>query len=292
MKKFILLVTLLTFAITLVACNEEPEEEETETTAIPVEIDEVVQTDFTETRTFVGRMVPSDQMPVVPEMAGEVDELLVEQGDTVEEGDVLAEIVHPQYGRQELEAPMDGQIEQLNMVEGRAITTENPAAVVVAIDPLNLTFNVPASELSKFSVDDEIDFTVSQLSEEGTATVTSIPSSAGETGTFTIEAEIDNENHSILSGVTAQVLLNVVVEENVLTVPTEAVVEREGGTVVYKVDGEQAAEVPVEVINMQSANTAIEAAEDTSLEEGDSVVVRGQLTLSDGQKISIQEEGQ
>lgn len=289
-KLLILIVAMLT--VVLAACNDEPEEEETETVATPVEVEEVVQSDFTETRTFIARTMPSDQMPVISQIAGEVDELFVEQGDTVEEGDVLAEIVNPQYGRQELEAPMDGQIQELNMVEGRAVTNEEPAAVVVAIDPLNLNFNVPASEVNNFSEDDELEFTVSQLEKEGTATVTSVADSAGETGTFEIQAEIDNEDQEILAGVSAQVLLEKIVAENSLTVPTEAVVERGEERVVFVAKDGKAIQVPVEVIGMQSQITAVRATEEDSLEEGDQVVVRGQLTLSDDQEISINEEGE
>ncbi|SEQ76666.1 efflux RND transporter periplasmic adaptor subunit [Piscibacillus halophilus] len=289
-KLLILIVAMLT--VVLAACNDEPEEEETETVATPVEVEEVVQSDFTETRTFTARTMPSDQMPVIAQAAGEVDELFVEQGDTVEEGDVLAEIVNPQYGRQELEAPMDGQIQELNMVEGRAVTNEEPAAVVVAIDPLNLNFNVPASEVNNFSEDDELEFTVSQLEKEGTATVTSVADSAGETGTFEIQAEIDNEDQEILAGVSAQVLLEKIVAENALTVPTEAVVERGEERVVFVAKDGKAIQVPVEVIGMQSQITAVRATEEDSLEEGDQVVVRGQLTLSDDQEISINEEGE
>lgn len=291
MKKSLVLIIAMLSAI-LVACNDEPEEEEAETVATPVEVAEVTQSNFTETRTFVARTMPSDQMPVVSEIAGEVDELHVEQGDVVEEGDVLAEIVHPQYGRRDLEAPMDGQIQQLNMAEGRMVTNEEPAAIVVTIDPLNLTFNVPASEVQNFSKDDEVNFTVSQLDQEGTATITTVADSAGETGTFEIQAEIENEDQDILSGVSAQVLLEKVVAENALIVPTEAVVERGEERVVFVAKDDQAVRIPVEVIAMQSKETAIKPVEDNTLEEGDQVVVRGQLTLSDDQEISINEEAE
>ncbi|MGP4072288.1 efflux RND transporter periplasmic adaptor subunit [Piscibacillus sp. B03] len=291
MKKFLVLIIAI-LSVVLVACNDEPEEEETETVATPVEVAEVTQSDFTETRTFVARTMPSDQMPVVSEIAGEVDELHVEQGDVVEEGDVLAEIVHPQYGRRDLEAPMDGQIQQLNMAEGRMVTNEEPAAIVVTIDPLNLTFNVPASEVQNFSKDDEVNFTVSQLDQEGTATITTVADSAVETGTFEIQAEIENEDQDILSGVSAQVLLEKMVAENALIVPTEAVVERGEERVVFVAKDDKAVRIPVEVIAMQSKETAIKPVEDNTLEEGDQVVIRGQLTLSDDQEISINEEAE
>ncbi|MFD2637651.1 efflux RND transporter periplasmic adaptor subunit [Piscibacillus salipiscarius] len=291
MKRTMILMLIAIISL-LVACNDEPEEEETEAVATPVEVDKVTQDDFSETRTFAARTMPSDQMPVVSQIAGEVDELHVELGDTVEEGDVLAEIVNPQYGRRDLEAPMDGQIQKLNMAEGRMVTSENPAAVVAAIDPLNLTFNVPAGEVKNFSDDDEIKFMISQLEKEGKATITNVAETAGETGTFEVQAEIDNIKQNILAGVSAEVLLEKIIAENVLIVPTEAVVDRGEDRVVFVAKEGKATQVAVEVIGMQSKQTAVKPKEEGALSEGDQIVVRGQLTLSDGQDISINEEAE
>lgn len=43
---------------------------------------------------------------------------------------------------------------------------------------------------------------------------------------------------------------------------------------------------------MQSKQTAVKPKEEGALSEGDQIVVRGQLTLSDGQDISINEEAE
>mgnify|MGYP001183569897 FL=1 len=290
MKKRIALVFLSTLLI-LAACNETDEQVEETDTEIPVEVSDIYKDDFTAERTYIARTMPSDMMPVILPSPGEVDELYVERGDTVEEGEVIAEIITPQQVRLEIEAPMDGVVQQLNLVEERMAANEEPAAMIVNIDPLTLSFNVPASEVDKFSVDDELTFEASANDESGTATITYVANSAGETGMYAIEAELENPSQNLLAGMTVQVFYEEVLAEDVLIVPTEAIVERGGEAFVYIVENGEAKAIDVEVIVMQTDETAIEV-ENDALDENSQLVTRGQLMITDGQKVRLVGEGQ
>ncbi|PKR77772.1 hypothetical protein CEY16_07525 [Halalkalibacillus sediminis] len=295
MKKKLWLLSLISLAMILTACNgdsSDNEEEQVETET-PVEVSQVEVRDFTTTKSFTGRTMPSDQSPVIAQAPGEVEELFVEKGESVSEGDVLAEISSPQRGVYELEAGMDGIIQELNMREGRGVTSEEPAAMIISIDPLSMAFSVTARDANKFSVDDEVEFSISQLDYEGTATVTHVPATAGENGMFNIEAEAElPEDSEVTAGVTAQFYLEEVVEADAMVVPTEAVVDRGGERYVFKLEDGEAVRVPMEIASMQSSETAISLTEEDTLSEGDEVIVRGQLTLSDGQQVRIVEEAE
>ncbi|WP_027965243.1 efflux RND transporter periplasmic adaptor subunit [Halalkalibacillus halophilus] len=291
MKKW--MIILLIAAMTLLAaCNDdgESEDEETQETEAPVEVTELEVRDFTTEKSFRARTMPSDEMPVIAEAPGEVDLLNVEQGDRVEEGDVLAEISSPQAGTYELEADMNGMIQQLNMNEGRAITNEEPAAIIVSDDPLEVSFSVSATDREKMSVDDEVLVTISQLDTETEAIITYVAGSAGENGLFDIEAEIEQQDETIPVGVTAQVYLEEVVEADAFIVPTEAIVERGTERAIFTVVEGEAVRVEIEVVSMQSEESAITFAGDEELSEGDPIVIRGQLTMSDGQPVRVMEE--
>jgi len=290
MKKRIALLLLATLLI-LSACNETSEDVEETDTEIPVEVQTIYVDDFTMERTYIARTMPSDMMPVILPSPGEVDELFVERGSTVEEGDVIAEIITPQQVRLEIEAPMDGIIQELNLAEDRMASNEEAAAIIVNIDPLTLTFNVPASEVDKFSVDDEITFESSANDESGKATITYVANTAGETGMYAIEAELNNANHNLLAGMTLQVFYEDVLAEDVLIVPTEAVVERGGESFLYIIENGEAKAVEVDVIVMQTAETAIET-ENDALDENSQIVTKGQLMITDGQKVRLVGEGQ
>ncbi len=289
MFKRLLISTLLLAALFLAACNgdsSEDESEEEEAIDVPVQVEKVAQKDFTRDHTYIGRTTPSDQMPVVPQGAGEVEELFVEAGDTVEEGDVLAEISSPQFGTIELESPMDGMVQQLNMTVDRPVSTEDPAAVIIAEDPVLITFSITAEDTNLIQKDDEVNFTASAADQEGTAVITHVSPTAGENGMFTVEAEI-NDVEDFPIGITAQIQLQETVEENALVVPTGAIINEGNQNFVYIATDNQAKQVEVEILSMQSEETAVQPVEADGLSAGDELITQGQNALSDGQPIRI-----
>ncbi|MFA9457630.1 efflux RND transporter periplasmic adaptor subunit [Halalkalibacter sp. AB-rgal2] len=79
------------FVLFLAACGSDVETEaEPEETAVAVE--EVIQGDIVGENRFIGQVQAGGQQVVMPKVAGEVVEVLVEKGDQVEEGDVLARL--------------------------------------------------------------------------------------------------------------------------------------------------------------------------------------------------------
>ncbi|GAA0468460.1 efflux RND transporter periplasmic adaptor subunit [Alkalibacillus silvisoli] len=285
-KKFLIMMVVSLFVLT--ACNGETEDEEVETVT-SVETEEVTVDDFSVTKNFTARSMPNDQAPVMAEAAGEVEEVFVSRGDEVEEGDVIVEYTS-QYGLMEIESPIDGLVQELDAKEGRMVTTEEPQAVIIGADPLVFHFQLTATNRELISVADEVDFEISQANEEGEAEITYIASTAGENGLFDIEAEVEQPDDAIPSGLTAQIKIDDVIETDTFIVPTEAIVERGADQFIYLVEDEQATRIDVDVISMQSAYTAIESKEEDMLQEGDAVITRGQLTIDDGQTVRIVEE--
>lgn len=217
MFKRIFMTLILMTALVLAACSDDSNEDENneeEAADIPVEVAKTAEKDFTKEHTYIARTTPSDQMPVIPQGAGEVTELHVEAGESVEEGDVLAKIKSPQYGTIELESPMDGQVQNLNMKEDRPVSTEDPAAVIIAEDSVLLNFSITASDREFIAKDDEINYSMSAVDDEGKATVNSVSATAEENGLFAVEAEIDiTEKDNFPIGTTAQVQLEEMVQK-------------------------------------------------------------------------------
>nr|WP_289039142.1 DUF2118 domain-containing protein [uncultured Allobacillus sp.] len=290
MFKRIFITLILMTALILAACNDDSNEEEDneEAVDIPVEVAKTAEKDFTKEHTYIARTTPSDQMPVVPQGAGEVKELHVEEGDTVEEGDVLAEIKSRQYGTIELESPMDGMVQNLNMKVDRPVSTEDPAAMIIAEDSVLLNFSIVASDREFIAKDDEINYSMSAIDQEGKATVNKVAATAGEAGLFAVEAEIDtSEIDNFPIGTSAQVRLEEMIQKNALVVPTAAIVNEGEGQMLFKVVDNQAVVVDVELISMQSEETAVKPVIEGDLSAGDQVVITGQTAISDGEKVRI-----
>ncbi|WP_411954055.1 HlyD family efflux transporter periplasmic adaptor subunit [Alkalibacillus sp. S2W] len=288
MKKWMIMLVVAALMVLAACSGESQDEEENVETETPVETVAVKQENFTETRSFSARIMLNDQSPVMAQAAGEVEEVMAERGETVEEDDVLLEY-QTQRGLLELVAPMDGLLTNFNYAEGDMLTTEEPAGMVIDRDPMVFQFQVTQSNRDLFSEGDTVTYDVSQADATGEAEITYVASSTSDNGMFNVEAEADQPDDTIPSGLTGQIQLDHVVAENALIVPTEAVIERSGQSFVFIMEDGQAKEVNVSIIQKQSAETAIEV-EDEQLAADDAVISSGHLTIEDGSNVRVVEE--
>lgn len=271
----------------LSACSDDANNNENETnkaSAIAVETVQAELGDLVIEKTVYGRTMPSDVTPVIVPMVGEVDELKVENGDKVKKDDVIAKL-KTQMGIQDLKATKDGEITQLDVKKGDVVTEENPLAIIVNLDKVEVNFSVTDSVRSLFKKDAKLDAVVNE--KDFKAEVTSIGKMPDDTGLYPIKATVENKDDFILPGMT--VLITVLedrIKESII-LPTEAIVEETEGSFIYLVEDDHVVKKEVEIKATQSDQTAIEG----EVEEGDQVVINGQLTLSDGSKVNVVKEG-
>ncbi len=280
--KRILFMLILVMGV-LVACSEDDKEEKETERVTPVELGEVTQGNLTMDRTFYGRTTPNQTTPIVPTVAGKLEELEVENGDQVEEGDRLALVTSPQ-GNIAIDAPMDGTITGLQTQEGGLVSNQEPFASIVDLEQLTVQLQVPDVQLDLFEEGNPVHVTLKAAEkEEHEATIEYVASTANEAGLFPIDLSFDNATTHYNAGVTAIVSLEETVVENALLIPTAALVEADDETFVYTVNDNTAKKVAITVQATQSDLTAVKA----ELNKGDKVITSGQLTLADGSKISI-----
>ncbi|MGN8646380.1 efflux RND transporter periplasmic adaptor subunit [Gracilibacillus sp. HCP3S3_G5_1] len=284
-----LLFLLMIVIITLVACSADNSEEqdEQEERVTPVETGEVTKGDLVMERNFYGRTTPNQTIPVIPPVAGEIDELEVENGDSVEEDDTIATVSSPQ-GNIKVTAPTDGVITQLEAKEGSMVSNQDPLAMIIDLEQLTVQLQVPDVQLDLFEKGKEVTLLLQSAEEEThEAEIEYVADSANEAGLFPIDLSFDNETTHYKAGVIATVVLEDTVIEDSLLIPTAALVEENDETYVYVVDEDKAKKVEVSVQATQSELTAIKAED---LSEGDQVITSGQLTLEDESKINVIEE--
>lgn len=282
MKKMLLSMAAILIALFLAACNENEEENETEKeeSVISVEVAEATEGDLTAEHTVNGRTEPNRTTPVMVETPGEIDALEVENGDMVEEDDLIATIDTP-MGQQNVRAGKEGQITNLNVSEGDMASNEEPLAVIADLDTLKITAGVTAKTRSLFEKEDTITVTIEGTEKVGE--IMSVGNMPDDTGLYPIEASVDNEDDDYLPGMIAVLSVSETVRENTILVPTEAVMEESGETYVYIVEGDEAIRRTVTVQETQSEETALEG----DIEAGDQVVTSGQLTLTDGAQVNV-----
>ncbi|SDB80877.1 Multidrug efflux pump subunit AcrA (membrane-fusion protein) [Pelagirhabdus alkalitolerans] len=286
MKKVVSL--LIVMMMVLIACNDDngSEEQVEEDQTVAVEAEQVEEGDLTINQSFYGRTEPVSVTPVMAPAVGEVDEVHVSVGDSVEEDDVLITMISMENGMEvELTADEDGRIADLELEEGDITSTEEPAMLIVDLAELDMTVEVTALRSELFEVDDEFDVTISDDDEVQTATVENVSVLPGETGMYEVSLSIDNEADWKV-GVVARIDVAEETLTDALLIPTQALNEDDEGYFVYRIEDDVAERVDVEAELIQSDYTAI----DGDVEVDEWVVTSGQLTLDDGDSVEFQEE--
>lgn len=284
MKKIHMLLAACLLLV-LAACGaEDAQQEEEEERIATVDVAEVVKDDLTIERTLIGRIAPNSSAPIMLEMPGEVSELEVKNGDTVGENDRIATISTP-AGSQTIRAPQDGVIASLQGSEGDFVSNEEPFVVVADMTPPAVDLSVTEYIAELLEADETVTVTIHD--EEYEATVESIDPMPDETALYPVTLTLDEEeteDQEIVPGAVAEIVIPEERLEDVLLVPSEAIVAEADEHFVYIIDDDIAVKRAVTVKESQSEQTAIESDE---VEAGDQVVTAGQLTLSDGAQVNI-----
>lgn len=283
MKRF-MFVLMFSLLVVMAACsNDDTTNVEQEERVVAVETAEVKEEDFILERVLYGRAIPNQITPIILPLAGELTELDVSNGETVEEGDRIA-VFSTAQGNTTVTAPADGKITGLQASEGDMVSNEEPFATVADTDVMIVEFAVTA-ELQQILTKDET-YTVEVANEEFPATVTQIDFTPDESGLYPVQGTVKNEENIILPGMVARITIPEQVIEDTLLVPTQAVVHENDEDFIYVVTNDKAEKRTITVLETGSDTSAIEG----EIEAGEEVVITGQLTLSDGDQVDVKEE--
>ncbi|MFD1172452.1 efflux RND transporter periplasmic adaptor subunit [Oceanobacillus picturae] len=281
MKRWMIGITAVLLIGILAACNQDEDtNQEEEKRVIPVETQEAKNDNLVIERSLYGRAAASSTSPIMLQAAGEVDSLEVENGEMVEEDDLIATISTP-AGNQNIRASRDGEVTQLRAAEGDMVSPEEPFAVIADLDELKLNFTVTSDVVGLLKTGDT--HQVEAADKEYEAEISSVDSMPGENGLYPVQATLNNEEKDLLPGVIASMKIPEETISDAIIVPTEAVNEENEESFVFLVKDNKAERVVVTVLETQSENTAIEG----DVSEGDQVIVSGHLGLTDGDQVSV-----
>ena len=120
------------------------------------------------------------------------------------------------------------------------------------------------------------------------ATVTVIsPTIDRSTRTLRVKAALDNREGLLRPGLFARADLGLSTREGVALIPSEAVLQRVDGSVVFVLEeGRRVRRRVVAIASFHEGNIAVEK----GLDEGDEIIVRGQVGLVDGQAVRVLSE--
>jgi RND family efflux transporter MFP subunit len=186
-------------------------------------------------------------------------------------------------------APFDGLVVERKVSLGEYVRMGEPLVEVVSLHPIEVEFRVAEVDSSFVRLGQTVDVTVAPYPErrfQATVTVIS-PTIDPGTRTLRVKAALDNEEGLLRPGLFARADLGLSTREDVALIPSEAVLQRVDGSVVFLLeDGKRVRRRKIEIASFQEGNVAIEE----GLAEGDEIVVRGQVDLIDGQSVRVQPE--
>lgn len=283
MTKNVLKIMAICLIGLLVACSNNNTDEDKTESIIPVETITAQEDEIVVNRTLSGRTAPNRTTPVMVEVPGEIEELNVENGDKVEEDEVLATLKTP-AGNQDITAPKSGEVAELELDEEDVATDSDPFAVIIDMEKLKINYDVTSNVRSLMEKDMILDTVVDDETYE--TTITSIGSIPGETGLYPVEGVVENVDDQLIPGLVVKTSVPEKRIKDTIVVPTEAIIEESDGAFVYLVEDNVAVKTEITIKESQSDVTAIEG----DVKVDDEVVINGQLTLSDGREVEVVEE--
>ena len=294
-KKIVTAVTCVAFAsLLLTGCGKK--EEVKEETVFAVQAVKAVSGNMDDYLEFGGDVASVNEVNVMPDVAGKIVRINVSVGQTVEKNQILAYVdaSRPGYDYSEspVKAPIAGRITAISPSIGTQVSQATPVAKISNTEELEIKVNVAERFVSRIKLNQNAVLTFDAYpGEQFEAHVSEVsPILDTTTRTMQIKIRITQRDNKIKVGMYARVKLITDTYKSVVIVPSAAVVKRNEKTIAFVVASEKTEEsaatvklVPVTVGHVVDDKSEITA----GIEAGDTVVTKGQTSLSDGDKVNI-----
>jgi len=283
---------LVSMVLCMGGCQKKEEVKTQELQAIPVKVAKVELKDISRALDYVGNIKAKDEAVVYPKVSGKIIEKIKEDGSFVEKGDIIAYIDRDETGlkfeKAPIESPLQGIVGRVYVAIGSSVTPETPIALVVSMDKVKITLNIPEKYIPEIFLNQKAEIFVDAYPDKrfiGNVTKIS-PVLDIDTRSAPIEITIDNNGHFLKSGMFARAHLILKENKNVPVVIKEAIIGKAPYTYLYLVKNNKAILKKVELGIRQNEYFEVR----DGLKEGDLVVIMGQQRLKDGVEVRIEEE--
>lgn len=284
-KKLIILLVLLVLIIPIVsACStNDTEEVKKEDKNIAIEVEKLKKDTISNQITLSGRITPLKEMMIVPEFREDVEDIDVTLGKSVEKGDILFSTKKDEDIK-EIKSPVDGKVAAINIKEGDLTPNVGPSMVIVADEnPMTISINVTENLINQLFIGKNVEVDIDALEKEGLkGTIASINTMPNEgTSQYSANIVLDEELNNIKPGMTASVIIDTDIKENILVVKSEAILEDGERKVVFIEKDGKAIEKEIKT----GMDTGFFTEITSGLTEGDNIIVKGQNYVEDGSEV-------
>ena len=240
-----------------------------------------------------GDIVSAQEANVFPDVSGKLIKVNTALGAVVRKGDIIA-VVDPSrpgaaYMNSPVYAPISGIISKTPLSPGMTVSPNTSVTVISAGESLEIIARIPEREIAGLAPGLAAEVSLQAYpGETFTAAVTRVsPVLDSSSRTKLITLNFARNDSRINAGMFARLRINTRTYDEVLTVPSEALVTKHGESSVYVAHNEGTGPVAerriVGVGVSLNGRTEIKA----GLAEGEMVIVQGQQLLSGGEPLRI-----
>lgn len=184
-------------------------------------------------------------------------------------------------------APFDGIVADLRTASGVTAPAGEPLLTLTRIDPLHVSFAVPAEEIAGIRAGAALDIRLEGF-EAQTYSATVIlagPEIDPATRRFTVKAELPNPAYALRAGLNAQVRLLSTTAKKILSIPRQAL--RQEGTKEYVYVVREGKAWPVRIFTRPDSDNSDLLVIQEGLTEGELVVTQGHEKLKAGVEVNL-----
>ena len=295
---FVIVVVLvaagLLFGPSLLAGTENIAAETNQAPVFPVRTHEAVRQTLHAHFDVNGDIVSSQQVEVFPDMAGRLVSVNAPLGTFVRQGQVIAEVDPSRPGatfrNSPVHAPISGFISRTPLSQGATVGPQTSITSISANGNLEINARIPEREVAGLAPGLRAEVSLqAHPGETFNATIHRVsPVVDSASRTKLINLRFDENDNRVSPGMFARLRINTRTYNDVLSVPSEAVISGRGADIVYVVVIDEAGR-PIAERREVSRGVSLQGwTEITSgISEGEAVIIQGQQLLTGGEQLRI-----
>jgi membrane fusion protein (multidrug efflux system) len=185
----------------------------------------------------------------------------------------------------EVAAPFDGEVTATYINVGEMVAPGQIVYTIVNADTVKIEVDVSAADVGEIRDGLFVEVQVTALPDEiFHGEVSTVAVKANETTrTYAVEIIIENLDHRLRPGMLADVKIQTGRLEDAVSIPLDAILQRNGSSVVFIEQDGRAAERRIEISAVHGASAVISS----GLEAGERLIVIGQHNLDDGRNVLV-----
>lgn len=206
---------------------------------------------------------------------------------TVKQAEASVALINANIDNARVEAPISGTVTSV-MVEPGEMAGGGVVVSVADMNTVIATAKITQKNVTKIQQGQEVKVKIGASDDfESTYKITKLVPAADKSNTYKLEVTIPNADKAIKPGMTATIQAVTNQIENVLLLPRDAVVKRNGNDIVWVVNNGKVK--AADVVTGEYTDELVEIKE--GVKAGDQVVTAGQHLLSEGNGVEIQNQG-